>query len=101
MILLPSPKGDFSKVTVNAMWLGFVGGSWSRGARPLVQNLRRLLAQLNFSPCFSSKYRRPSCFFGVAYDDLRADLHTGLLIIKGISIIPEMPFTFSDEIQVR
>ena len=49
--------------------LGFVGGSWSRGLRPLVQNLRRLLAP---AEPFSWQAEGPQCPFGLLFTPCRS-----------------------------
>ena len=48
--------------------LGFVGGSWSRGTCPLVQNLRRLLAS---AEPFSWQAEGPQCPFGLLFAPCR------------------------------
>ena len=50
------------------MMLGFVGGSWSRGLCPLVQNLRRLLAS---AEPFSWQAEGPQCPFGLLFAPCR------------------------------
>ena len=50
------------------MMLGFVGGSWSRGLCPLVQNLRRLLAS---AEPFSWQAEGPPCPFGLLFAPCR------------------------------